>query len=677
MESYFHDGVILTGTLRIRGSMHFEGDFQGEIYSEDHFIVGKLGNVSGKIIVHDFTNMGRVKGNVRAEGKVSLIAGSDLSGDITTNQLEVDDEVNFEGHCKMLNRKRSSKSKAKKRGIREIPMQVIESERPSELSEDSTPELASSESISTGSGFKRKFFTGKKISAIAALIIVLVGGYYIYPKFLAGGLEGNIARGYEFINQKKYSDAESEFQNALTSSRNNPKVYAGLGEVYLQKKKFNEAMAHFLRAIELSPSESSYHLKLAQAYTAEGHIDESMKSYKTVLELDSESYEAYFHIGVLRLNEGARTDGIESLEMSAKLNPEYYLPHKTLGELYATEGENQKALEEIREAIRLKADDADLYLALGELLSAENNQSEAVSAFEKVVQLSPQKVKAQVFMANWHFQRGENDQALKYFVNAEAIEPRNSEVQARLGKLYSENNDFQKAKVAFKNAVKLNPQDDDSLYNLGVLLAEKKDYFQAQGALESAVSLNDKHADAFLELGKVLIEIGDGKDAEAKMKTAFKLNPGSTSSYFLAKAQTTQKKYDRAVQTLQRAVRKDSSNHILQYGLCDTYYHKRLFTTAINHCEKALKLDPGYPHTLSRLAWLYAKKKKSLDKALAFARDALVSDPANTDFLSSLAEVYFSLGEVGLAKETISSAIEIEPDFDGYKKQMQKFDSAN
>ena len=95
MESYFHVGVNLTGTLRIRGSMHFEGNFQGEIYSDDHFIVGQLGHIRGKVYVHDFTKMGSVKGNVRAEVKISLIAGSDPVGDITTAQLVIAPEVSF------------------------------------------------------------------------------------------------------------------------------------------------------------------------------------------------------------------------------------------------------------------------------------------------------------------------------------------------------------------------------------------------------------------------------------------------------------------------------------------------------------------------------------------------------------------------------------------------------
>jgi len=88
-------------------------------------------------------------------------------------------------------------------------------------------------------------------------------------------------------------------------------------------------------------------------------------------------------------------------------------------------------------------------------------------------------------------------------------------------------------------------------------------------------------------------------------------------------------------------------------------------------------LDFESPDTLSRLAWLYANKNIKLDKGLRYARKALENDSGNTEYLSSLAEVYYSLGEVDLAVETINSVIELEPEVEIYKKQMRKFSRAN
>ena len=115
----------------------------------------------------------------------------------------------------------------------------------------------------------------------------------------------------------------------------------------------------------------------------------------------------------------------------------------------------------------------------------------------------------------------------------------------------------------------------------------------------------------------------------------------------------------------------------MRFGLCDTYYHKKFYSAALVHCEKALQLDSGYPDTLSRLAWLYAKKNKNLDKGLGYVKKALENDPDNAGYLSSLAEVYYALDEIGLAVATIEFAIELEPEIENYKKQLRKFKSVN
>ena len=102
MNSYFEKGVCLHGTLWVKGYVHFDGYFEGEIYSSHDFIVGKAGKLLGNIKTHNVTNKGNIQGNLFAENKVSLIDGSRLTGDISTYRLIVDEGSNFEGRCKMI-----------------------------------------------------------------------------------------------------------------------------------------------------------------------------------------------------------------------------------------------------------------------------------------------------------------------------------------------------------------------------------------------------------------------------------------------------------------------------------------------------------------------------------------------------------------------------------------------
>ena len=102
MDSFFEQGVKLIGTLWVKGAVHFDGEMEGEIYSSDHFKVGKVGVIKGDIRSFNVTNMGRVKGNLYAKNRVSLANDSNLVGDISTFNLIVDEGSSFEGRCKML-----------------------------------------------------------------------------------------------------------------------------------------------------------------------------------------------------------------------------------------------------------------------------------------------------------------------------------------------------------------------------------------------------------------------------------------------------------------------------------------------------------------------------------------------------------------------------------------------
>jgi len=102
MDSYFEKGVRLNGTLWVKGGVHFDGSFEGEIYSSNDFVVGKSGKILGNIKTFNITNKGNIQGNLFAENKVALIDGSRLKGDMSTYRLIVDEGSNFEGRCKMI-----------------------------------------------------------------------------------------------------------------------------------------------------------------------------------------------------------------------------------------------------------------------------------------------------------------------------------------------------------------------------------------------------------------------------------------------------------------------------------------------------------------------------------------------------------------------------------------------
>jgi len=328
MDSYFDHGVKLVGTFRVKGVVHFDGEIQGEIFSSNHFIVGKSGKVNGDIRTFDISNMGTIHGNVEAENRVALMNESHLVGDITTYHFVVDEGANFEGRCKM--------SDAPKKNLSESPPMAQRIFTPVKQE--------------TSSSNKNR----RKMGAIfsAALVLALGLGAF-YPKLSGDNLNAILNRGDAYLTQKKYVEAEAEFAKALERSKENPRIYAGLGEVYFSKKQFDDALAQFKRSIEINPSESLYHAKLAKTYVAMGQLKEAESIYKKVLDIDPKNDEAYYGVGLIRIKENDTKKAIESIEHAVALNPKIHKYHKVLSDLFAESGVLDRAKKETEAAILL------------------------------------------------------------------------------------------------------------------------------------------------------------------------------------------------------------------------------------------------------------------------------------------------------------------------------------
>ncbi|MHB8078811.1 MAG: bactofilin family protein [Candidatus Krumholzibacteriia bacterium] len=99
--SILAQGCKFEGKIEVRGTLRIEGEFKGTIETPDNLIVGKSGIVHAQCKVKSAVIGGQVYGNIQAENKIELQAGSRLEGDIRTKRLVIDEGVVFEGNCSM------------------------------------------------------------------------------------------------------------------------------------------------------------------------------------------------------------------------------------------------------------------------------------------------------------------------------------------------------------------------------------------------------------------------------------------------------------------------------------------------------------------------------------------------------------------------------------------------
>ena len=656
MDSYFEKGIRLKGTLWVKGSVHFDGEFEGEIYSSNHFVVGKSGKVLGNIKTHNVTNMGFIQGNLFAESKVALMNDSRLVGDITTYHLIIDEGSNFEGRCKMVG---------------ELPKTVHEEMETLERPVPKTVKVSIGPGVSSAES--KDFFQWKKAAGIAAVVLAIAGVTWFYPNG-EGELEPLVKKGYKLVAEKRYSDAESIFKKALTVSRVEPRVYAGLGDIYFEDKRFNDSLAQFQRAIDLNPANGEYRVKQAKSYSSIGQWEEAIASYMQALEIAPERGTTFYHLGLLYLERKELRKAREALKMSVSLDLDSFKPHEALSLLYSREKKSNKAIAEINEAIKLENKEPRLHLTLGKLLLESGKEKDAEKAFKKATNLFPENFSAQIRLADWYYVKGMLEKSLETYKVAETLDSDNPVVQARLGKIYVGKNQYNKAQVALEKAIRLNPKDAESHYQLGKLVSGEGKLGRAQSLLSNAIALDAKHGDSHYELGVVLLGRGNVDLANVSFNKALDLEPKNSDFIMgLAMALVEKKDLDSALEILLPVSKEETNNSKIHIAICKVYTKKGYFTTATGYCEKALSLNADNYETMNRLAWLYAKKSAKLQKAFELSSKTLKAFPNRPEFIDTLSEIFYVQGETEKAVEKIQEAIKLMPDNPYYKQQLWKF----
>ena len=93
--------TVFTGTLQVAGTLRVDGVLKGEVSVSDTIAIGPTGEVDANVKTKNAIVSGSVKGNIYATERVELQAKADISGDLTTKSLVIEQGAVFHGNCNM------------------------------------------------------------------------------------------------------------------------------------------------------------------------------------------------------------------------------------------------------------------------------------------------------------------------------------------------------------------------------------------------------------------------------------------------------------------------------------------------------------------------------------------------------------------------------------------------
>ncbi len=101
MNTIIGKDSIITGTIDVKGPLRIDGQVKGQINCEDTVTVGAGGSLEAEINCKVAVLAGNVSGNIIASEKVELQAKAEITGDLKTRSLVIEQGAIFCGSCNM------------------------------------------------------------------------------------------------------------------------------------------------------------------------------------------------------------------------------------------------------------------------------------------------------------------------------------------------------------------------------------------------------------------------------------------------------------------------------------------------------------------------------------------------------------------------------------------------
>ena len=134
---------------------------------------------------------------------------------------------------------------------------------------------------------------------------------------------GHLFLGEAYFYQKKYAEAEKEYQNAYNLNPKNMLVPYFRARLFVAKNQLNNAVVEMYKALNLDLNNYTFHYHLAIIYNAMGNLDGAIEEMEKAINLKSDKWKNYGFQAALYFRKGRYPEARQWINRFRKFNPSH------------------------------------------------------------------------------------------------------------------------------------------------------------------------------------------------------------------------------------------------------------------------------------------------------------------------------------------------------------------
>ncbi len=415
-----------------------------------------------------------------------------------------------------------------------------------------------------------------------------------------------------------------------------------VGDAFYTNRQYGQAIEQYAEAVKVGvdATERAWsYTKLGNAYLISEQYAQAVEAYRAGVAVQ-ERAGAYLGLSVAYRLQKNYAEALSAAQRAVALRPTDPACQRALGAAYYANGKFQETITASEQSLQTEPGNAEALLQIGQAQRSLGRYIESLTAFDKAMSVDPARTSVYQYNKGLVYkQQTEWATAIGLFAEAVKAEPNNMDYQQALATAYVGNKQWPQAEELYKKLIEQSPNNADSQHGLGQVYAGNGQYAEALVPYQKAVELAPTAGRFWQDLGEAQVQLKQYEPAVTAFRKALVLTPALSQSNLL----------DQLALSLTELKRLEECLSVFDQAM----QAKPQQATRYRYEQVRIYLQLNQP-----------------TKAIPLLRQLVVADPADVDYLHTLAQVYTQTKQGSAALSAYKKLTELAPNQAGYQLEL-------
>lgn len=314
-------------------------------------------------------------------------------------------------------------------------------------------------------------------------------------------------RGITYLNDERYSEAVTAFQNAITLDSDFAIAHYNLGLAYLKMEAYPRAVPSLEKTTVLDPNHKAAHHALALAYLGQQELGKARETAREALKIDANYQPVHSLLEAIDPSyrppetqdttqpdpqEPTQPDPKQSIDPQPDAKSRQQMHHE-LGTAYLDSKMHAEAIAEFQKAIDIDPDCVGAYISLGAVYLEMEQLDDAENAVRAALRIDADSQSARQLLEDIEQARPVRPEPEPPKQTRPSTDPPDTKQNLERGQVFLNSRQYDQAAAAFKRVIKADASSIEAHYGLGQAYLEIGAFDDAKAAADTVLRLNPNH----------------------------------------------------------------------------------------------------------------------------------------------------------------------------------------